>query len=82
MSLNFLLYKYLPIFRFKKRENCTLFCNVANDLDFHLPFSVGINTSKAFNVCTVVQFNNLYKKLLFVLCLRNYKIDSKLFFLQ
>jgi hypothetical protein len=41
-----------------------LFYNVTNDFDFYLPFSVNINTSKAFNFCTVLQFNNFYKKLL------------------
>jgi hypothetical protein len=55
-----------------------LFCNVSNDIDFYLPFSVDINTSKAFNFCTVLQFKNFYKKLLWVLCSRNYKIDNKL----
>jgi hypothetical protein len=52
MGLHFQLYKYSPIFRFKerKKKNCMLFCNVSNDLDFCLPFSVDINTNKALNV--------------------------------
>jgi hypothetical protein len=62
---------------FKKGKKCTLVCNVSNDLEFCLPFSVDINTSKAFNFCTVLQFKHFYKKLLCVLCLRNYKIDNK-----
>jgi hypothetical protein len=55
-----------------------LFCNVSNDLDFYLPFSVDISTSKVFNFCIVLQFKNFYKKLLcVVLCLRNYKTENK-----
>jgi hypothetical protein len=33
-----------------------LFCNVSDDLDFYLLFYLDINTSKAFNFCTVLQF--------------------------
>jgi hypothetical protein len=41
-----------------KKKKLYAVCNVSNDLDFYLPFSVDINTSKAFNFCTVLQFKN------------------------
>jgi hypothetical protein len=53
---------------FKKGKNCTLFFNVSNDLDFYLPFSVDIDTSKAFNFCTVLQFKFFTKKNYYVYC--------------
>jgi hypothetical protein len=41
-----------------------LFCNLSNDLDFYLPFSADINTSKAFNFCTVLQFKIFTKAIM------------------